>query len=483
MSSVDAIRAKITSLKLSPAGERWVTQALYPPGDLTRVAIPTRTHYPTLRIEYRPSAVVAAPAGVAGNWDLLVFSPPTDSTMLVWVAGPAGTNFESTTSPANTAFGFLTSVPNIAPVASTVQVFTRNSSGTGTYADFQTVQNPVKHLGFRITSKSYTCHMTASDLYNSGTVTTAQYDTRYTPEAGFSFVANRPVIGCYGTAPLVEDEITASSPYAVVGEAKDGVFVPHRIMGPAFDFVRTMPARNRCGVSNSGETFTISTSATGATGLGVAPFFSTATGLNSLSQPWWAAGVWGTAARPDDTGFDAVTTGVSIFRGLNNQATITLVGHVGLENILQVESPFRTLAGDPDEPDTRALSSYFEIAARMPHAYPASYNALGLVLPAIASALRFITPHLPKIWEGVKTVAPYVAPILGDLLKKEESKPERKVKRVERRLVRDVARITAPRPASAGPALPTSRPRRRGSSHPVTKQLIFARRRRVKKSW
>lgn len=477
--SAEAVRAKITALKLSPQGERWMTQALYPPGDLTRVAIPTRTHYPTLRIEYRPSVVVSVPAGIAAsaNWDLLIYSPPTDATALCWVAGPAGTNFESATLPANTATGYLTTVPNLTTSTTAVNVCRRDVAGAATSTGYSIVQNPLKHMGFRITSKSYTAHMTASDLYNSGTVTTAQYDTKYQPESGFSLYAVRPVVSCLGTVPLNEDEITSSSPYAVVSAAKDGVFVPHRLMGPTFDFVRTLPARNRVAQYDTLVTEAIrQDSATSALSLGVAPFVSSPTGTYPGSLPWWMSTVWGTASRPDDSGFDSVTTGVSIFRGLNYAATITIVAHVGMENVLQVESPFRTLAGDPDEPDTRALNAYFEIAARMPHAYPASYNALGLVLPAIAQALRAVVPHLPKIWEGVKTVAPVVAPFLSGLLadkNEKKTKEKRTVRAIERRVDRDLERQVA------GPARSLSRPRQRAkpANTSKTKQQIFARKR------
>lgn len=476
MASAEAVRAKITALKLSPPGERWVTQALYPPGDITRVAIPTRTHYPTLRIEYRPSTVVSAPAGTAGNWDLLIYSPPTDCTAFVWVAGPPGTNFEAITAPANSAYGFITSVPPISSTATAVEISQRSSAGTATNSSYQMIQNPIKQLGFRLTSKSYTAHMTASDLYNSGTVTTAQYDTKYQPEAGFSLYASRPVISCLGSVPLTEDEITSSSPYAVVAEAKHGVFVPHRLMGPTFDFVRSLPAKNRSLQLSTGVTHTILSDLNATTlTLGVAPYTTTTAGTTISSLPWWMAGVWGTAARPDDSGFDSVTTGVSIFRGLNLQSTITITAHVSMENILQVESPFRTLAGEPDEPDTRALTAYYEIASRMPHAYPASYNALGLVLPAIANAMRFIAPHLPKIWQGIKAVAPVAAPLLSGLLSKDKPavaaapRIRRAIRQAEQRWVdEEVA-------DAAGTARPLPRPRRQGKrlTQPANSQRIF----------
>lgn len=482
--SAEAVRARITALKLSPHGERWVTQALYPPGDLTRVAIPTRTHYPTLRIEYRPTTVITA-AG-AGNWDLLLYSPPGDTTGLIWAKAPSGITgvFQQTATPASGTAGYLSLTPNIAADTLPLQIVNRVAAGSASSASFDIVPNPVRHQGFRLTSKSFTAHMTASDLYNSGSVTSCQYDTTYEPAPGFYFAGSRPVVPCVGSVPLDEDEITSSSPYAVVSAAKDGVFVPHRLLGPTFGFRRPLPACGRGTANSAGTTWSI-VDLTSADSLmiGVMPRFQTPAGTTSTSVPWWVASVYATASRPDDMNFDAVATGVSIFRGLNNNATITVTMHVGMECILQAESPFRTMAGDPDEPDMRAINSYYEIVARMPHAYPASYNSLGLVLPAIASALRAVVPHLPKVWEGIKAVAPVVAPMIPALSglfdKKEEDKPARRarlrLKRDAEELVEDAERAgparSLPRPRRRAPPLAPLPPRR-------AKQQIFVKRRR-----
>lgn len=471
--SLATLKAKIAPLGLSPHGEKWLTQALYPPGDLTRVAIPTRTHYPTLRIEFRPSTVISAPG--PGNWDLLLFAPPGDTTAVAWAAGPTGTDFNSATVPAGITVGYIATVPNLSPVATNVQYVSRNPAGAGTVTALSTVQNPLRHMGFRLTAKSYTAHMTASDLYNSGTVTTAQYDTRYYPTSSFDAIGSRVVVPCLGSVPLTEDEITSSSPYAVVSPAKDGVFVPMRLMGPTFAFQQALPAIGRTSASAGGSTLTTVTGAASSLTMGAYPIVTTSTGLQSGSVPWWVTMVWGGAIRPDDSNFDAVTTGVSIFRGLNEQATITVISHVSMECILQVESPFRTLVGDPDEPDTRAINAYFEIAARMPHAYPASYNALGLVLPAIATAIRAVLPHLPKIWQGVKAVAPVVAPFLSGLLTGEKAEEHREagVQDEERRLARSVRRSRF----AAGLARPSTRSRTRAAPRQRERakmQRIFA---------
>lgn len=411
--SHDMITSKVKALNLSPQGETWVTKALYPPSDLSRVQMPTKTHYPTLAIDFRPSTVISRPAGltVGDTWDLLVYSPPSDATALVWASGPAGTNFEQPTVPVGGVSGLLPSVPNLSAPTVDIDYVLRVAAGTATASSVQNVLNPLRHQGFRITSKSYTAHMTASDLYNSGTVTTAQYDTTYEPSVGWVRVGSRGAVPCLGSVPLNETEITNSSPYAVVSEAKDGIFVPHRIMGPTFDFKKPLPCYNRTHQSGLITETTYGTTGCALT-LGTVPAFYTVDGTHDGYLPWWIATQYAVTSRPDDANFDAVTSGVSIFRGLNYEATITLISHVGLECVLQSESAFRTMASNPPEPDPRALLAYYEISARMPHAYPASYNALGLVLPAIGAAVRAILPHLPKIASLVASAVPLIKPIV-----------------------------------------------------------------------
>lgn len=441
MSSFEATRSRISALKLSPQGERWVTQALYPPGEHARCAIPTRTHYPTLRIDYRPTTVVSHPAAqTSGNWDLLVYSPPSDATALVIVTAPAGADFEAMNGPLHNEVSVLSSITNLPVAPQNVSVAKRDAAGVCTLENQQVVPNPLRPIGYRITSKSYTAHMTASDLYNSGSVTTCQFDTQYTPQVGYTrYGAARMLVPCLASVPLDETEITSSSPYAVVSEAKDGIFVPHRLMGPSFDFVKPTPSHSRKWLVENTSEFTVTPNAANAPMLGVAPAITN--DLGTSTQPWWIATAYALATRPDDLGFDSVTTGISIFRGLNFEATITFSVHIGLEYLVQAESPFRTMVTDPDEPDSKALTAYYEIAQRMPHAYPASYNALGLVLPAIASAVRAVLPHLPKLLPIASAALPEVAKLF-----KTEKKIEKSVKKLRSTQGNSKAPRTTPSP-------------------------------------
>lgn len=408
--SLETIRSKVRPLGLSDHGARWLEQALYPPGDLTRVAIPTRTHYPTLRIEYRPTAVVSKPYGLeAGNWDLILLSLPGDATPLVWCSAPSGADFRAA-SIANSDVGFLSSVPALSGLPDDLTVQSRVADGTATSVNYPRLINPMRHTGFRTTSKSYTAHMTASSLYNSGSVTTCQVDSTWQQSPGLRQVGSKLLSPALGTIPLTEDEQVSMSPYSVVGEAKDGVFVPVRLLGPDFSFARSQGAYGKsCAVGL--QTLQVSDGATSGScqTVGVMPTLTTAHGSMFSSQnpdiPGWLSGALATATKIDDTAYDKVATAVTIFRGLNHEATVTLTVHVSYEMILSSVSPFRTLAGEPDVMDSRALAAYFEIAARMPHAYPASYNALGLVIPAIGAALKGILPHLPKLLPAAASLA------------------------------------------------------------------------------
>lgn len=415
--SLETIQNKLSGIAVTQDGKRWLTQALYPPGDLGGISIPTRTHYPTLRMEYRPSATIQRPTGLAADstWDLMVLSLPWDSTALVWCAAPSGADFRTVV--AGTNVGYLACQPNLVAGEVPYSLVQRNTAGAATAnTTFDFVRNSVQHTGFRITSKSYTAHMTASDLYNGGSVTTCQYDSDWRPSAGYLPNGGRLYVPCFGSVPLNETEMLQSSPYAVVTEARDGIFVPHRLQG-SWDFVQPLTAVGRvhAAVAILG-TATLSDSANGSQLIAVAPAFLNADGLQGGATPSWLASVLATPNRPDDTGFGSVTSCVSIFRGLNYAATITVTAHVGFEYVLAATSPFRTLAVEPAEPDTRALTAYFEVAARMPHAYPASYNALGLILPALGSALRAALPHIPKVVGAL-------APVVSSMFEKRAAPP------------------------------------------------------------
>lgn len=416
--SLETIKNKLAGLPVSEHGKKWLTQALYPPGDLGRIAIPTESHYPTLRMEYRPTSVIGRPAVVAsGNWDLILISLPWDSTALIWAAGPPGTDFAN---PGSVNYGYLACQPNLANTTVPYNVLQRTTAGAQTANNsFSLVRNAVQHNGYRLVAKSYTAHMTASDLYNSGSVTSCQYDSKWTPAAGYLPNGTRLFVPCLGTIPLSEDAITQSSPFSVVSEAKHGVFVPHRLLGD-LDFVTPLPAIGRChGADGVNQSAVLGDSSTASQIISVVPALYSSNGT-SVGVPGWFLSVLATAARPDDLGLGGMTSCVSIFRGINYEATITVTAHVSYEYILAASSPFRTMTTEPDEPDPTAIKAYFEVAARMPHAYPASYNALGLVLPALATALRAALPHIPKLLS-------VAGPIVGSLLAGAPAKAEPRV--------------------------------------------------------
>lgn len=414
--SLETIKAKLAGLAVTPHGLKWLTQSLYPPGDLGRVAIPTMTHYPTLRMEYRPAAVVSRPGSVAsGNWDLAIISLPWDSTALVWAAGPPGTDFGA--NPTVTA-GYLPLQPNLATSTVPFSIVQRNAAGVASVNNntFSYVRNAIQHSGFRLVAKSYTAHMTASDLYNGGSVTTCQYDTDWRPGSGYLPNGGRLQVPCLGSLPMSESEILQSSPYSVVGEAKEGVFVPHRLLGD-FSFTKPLLAvgRSHSAAAIPGSAV-LSDESTSSQVIGVVPALFSPSGIQAPILPSWFLNTMTGPIKPEDTGFGSMTSGISIFRGLNFEATITITAHVSLEYTLASTSPFRTMTTEPDEPDPLALKAYFEVAARMPHAYPASYNALGLVLPALGSAIKAALPYIPRVVGAL-------APVVKELWEKKERPP------------------------------------------------------------
>lgn len=215
---------------------------------------------------------------------------------------------------------------------------------------------------------------------------------------------------------MSESEILQSSPYSVVGEAKEGVFVPHRLLGD-FSFTKPLLAvgRSHAAAAITGSAV-LSDESTSSQVIGVVPALFSPSGIQAPILPAWFLNTMTGPMKPEDTGFGSMTSGISIFRGLNFEATITITAHVSLEYTLASTSPFRTMTTEPDEPDPLALKAYFEVAARMPHAYPASYNALGLVLPALGSAIKAALPYIPRVVGAL-------APVVKELWEKKERPP------------------------------------------------------------
>lgn len=414
------ISEMISKHSVSPQAADWINKAFYPPGHITKVAIPDASWRPGLRTDARPSTVVGAPSGLnTPTWDCMVVHPPGDNTVAIFVAGSAGTDFASNSAP---------TAPDVMAM-SVVQIAKPES--------FETLNHPSVELGltdagavevddttqystrsaydaqaFRTTYRSSTVILTASDLYNGGTLTVGQMDAEYRDTDILVSIANVASGGAFcaqslSVIPLRESSMTQTMPGVATVPAKDGYFIPHRLMGPSQAFVRATPAYGKRYLANpsSGEfdQIVLTDAAPGST--------STQSSITRIVQytngelqiPYWSQQFTDVNNIPGmanlyDIGYDTCATGVAIFRGLDPHATLTYQGHVGIEYILRETSPFRDFVQDSAPYDSKAMHLYYDVVTTMPMVYPASDNDHGGLLP--------------KLWSALKTAARVSAPIL-----------------------------------------------------------------------
>lgn len=315
-------------------------KALYPPIQEGNVSIPDQTWDATMRFSAAPSMVVTAPTGTSSTWDMMVLNTPGDVRGAIVVTGPAGTDFRSPDTPANSQVQVLYITPNSSRLTKSYGVAIDNSAveQTGSY------MNPGDVAAFRTVGRGVTIHCTASDLFNGGTVTAGQFCAppkatnilaSTAGELQLEAPADAPIISrTYFDIALEENGLIQMCPGAQTTEAKHGVFMPLRLLGPDQPFVRpalSADQRVTCTGSASPSLFSIAEHYIVETAIyesdiviPTAAFVlqnSSEADQQSSSnydstQPWWTYASLDNANTEAiyDTAYDFCATGVSIFR-------------------------------------------------------------------------------------------------------------------------------------------------------------------------
>lgn len=395
------LEQQIRSLGVSPQGEHFLMKALYPPGLGTQVSIPDSSWHPTMRFDARPSMSAIAPVGLAtATWDCLIICPPGDVTGAYVVSASAGTDFRSATAPAHWTASRLTLPPaGASPILRTYYCVDRILAGTATANTRYGYCNPLGITSFRTTYRGVTCHNVSSELYNGGTLVCGQVAVNSQEPEGWTAAPRNAVAAVFtpviANVPMDETGITSMCPGAQMTEARDGFFMPLRLLGPTQSFCEESGSLNRVNQSAgagyaqsciSAGNGTLPSSATLPAG-----YFPSAG--NSDVFPWWSVYLQTINGSYDDTQFDQCATGVAIFRGLPPQASLSIQMHVGIEAVVDVTSPFRTLAAATATYDPKAMLAYYEIVSGMPFSYPASYNSLATLLPYLSAAVQMLRSH------------------------------------------------------------------------------------------
>jgi hypothetical protein len=423
---------------VAPSSREFLLKALYPPGEQTKVAIPDSTWRPSGRFDFRPSVTITKPSGqTTGTWDCLIVVPPGDVTGAIVATAQSGDDdtFTSFSPPAEYDAYQVPLVPKgLGVTERTIDLYRLENLSvppyavTGTHLTGNSRLNPLELEAFRSTYRGATVHMTSSKLNDGGSIVTGQYDTEYFQDHSFLTQYNRPLAGgtpsngialpARAEIPLSSTAVTEMCPGAQVSEARDGAYLPLRLLGPEQPFVQTKQAFGRTRTYRDGAVVSYvdhTVTAAAPTGnnsqanIGAFAEFNVAYGQ---SAPWWqyvAASRETADSNPtyvDDTGYDNVATGVIIVKGLSIESSLTLQLFVGLECILREQSPVRSFASAAAELDPFAMDFYYKIVNSMPFAYPASANSLGAIFPLIASKAMMVA----------KSLAPHVLPAVGSLL-------------------------------------------------------------------
>jgi len=410
---------------LSAHGSDWIQRALHPAGSSpVAVCVPDDSRVPTVCMDFRPVVVIHPPTLESADelWDCAIWCPPGDNVAAVYGTGAAGADF-------NTLLPPLTG-----PVNRGV-LYTQETSAEGPFTAAPIWQSvvasiPVTHynnrlptskpVGFRTAYRSVTASLTASSLNNQGTVFSTQLARGFS-DSREGLRPDDDGLDIYQSAftfvTFSENDLNLLSPSTETRPAKEGVYMPLRLTGPSQVFVASAPASglNFCVKSDDGATPPVFTNTlwelvgqdvdpdTGNVAFSPKvvsrigrPIVNPAGGADRQTSGW--------AIAPADTGYDNCSQGIIIFRGLSQQATITLQCYVGLEMIPRQDSPVRTFVRNPMPPDLLAIKTYYDIANSMAVSYPARYNSLGALLPYLVSAFRAIGPYVPMALGYVRDV-------------------------------------------------------------------------------
>lgn len=404
------VERKLERYGLTSSGRDWVLKALNPASERTCSGIPDQSTTRVLRPEFRAEQIVSPNVAATSTWDLYIFSTPGDVNAVYWASAPSPADFTAVTIPYGAEFGRI----QLQDCVPTDNIVTVNLALTPPVLSDVISTTPVSRpLSFRHMYKSLTAHLLAPAVANQGAVYCAQFPPRFSTTSTaitteeyttgpVAWVVPRPV-----RLPLSEGELMLMSPDAYTGPAKDGFYVPLHCAGPSQPYPDpVIPTAWSLGPATAYGMFPYAVTSS-APSLGS---FSHAPQLVRDGVESWPS----IAARPKivsgvgvvphftgwDSQYDNTNIGVAIFRGLAASsatvpgASVQLKALVGLEIVPRPLAPDRVFAKPAAVYDPRAMEVYYTILHELHQAYPASYNALGALLPVISTLLARLAPHL-----------------------------------------------------------------------------------------
>lgn len=424
----DRVSSALVDRGLPPHAAQWVTRALHPPAESAGLhSVPDITTADTVRMGTRRTATFSGssvPGSTPGaKWDMLIITVPGDSTGPAVFCGPAGIDFVE---PGSSPMYYqclrplgITSSYNVGAIR-----IDQVGGGPAATLDFGVpILTSNDYDSFRHIYSSVTSYMTASELYNSGTVTAGQFDGRPVPSVGRYYNYGAGITTALTQAfdlPLDERSIVTRCAEARVAPAKEGVYMPHRMLGDYNYQTRPYAAGklvtdavlgpavvgNTPLVSGTGYTYMLNSkrlapSATNSVGfLPTFGFVGGASGHTRLSDAA-VVDAFGMSNPPiwlpySDTGYSRTNCSVTLYRGLDYEASITVKALLGIEVVVSPRSPLRDMQQPPEAPCPEALEVYYNIARSLPCCLPARDNSAGLLLGKIMELLPAVLPRVQR---------------------------------------------------------------------------------------
>lgn len=411
------IDEKLKSFGLTPEGRAFVVKALDPACVGSSPGIPDQSACSVLRPEYTVQYTIGAPAVATSTWDLMCVFPPGDVLTCVFAYGPSGTDFSSSTVPTGGGVGWVPLQTSIDPPGSIQCTTIAPAASNGTIT--RSIRTPTSGaLVFRHMYKSVTAELLAPAVNDQGDVYAAQYPLERFGNnllgVNFPSTATGNNIMAQSTKtriPCNEADLTLSARNPYVGRARDGVYMPLKLVGPSQDFCPLWTAAT--GYDNATSSHFLRGTASGV----IVPqclFYSNNDTGGPQNGPFINS-IYGNSSVQFDTGYDNTSIGVMIWRGLASSgggggfgASVMLKVIVGQEICPKPTAFDRVYLKPPVRYEPLAMQAYYTLMTEMQSAFPAKYNAMGALLPLLGSVAARL---LPAIASGGRT---FLREMLGE---------------------------------------------------------------------
>jgi len=385
--------------KFSPQAELWAMRALSPCDERLggTVRIPDLSTNASAALAERLITVIAPPTALtaADTWNCAIYTPPIADVAFIYQV------WKSTDPrPALTRFGTVVGYTDVA--YATVNVPLEQFADTTFCYPGATSTLLTLTEQFRQTHKGLTVNLNASALNDQGMVISGQWGDRpaiqantrcYTltgiPSAGDVSAANNQNVLLITDLPVNTAQLYAKDPNAVRAPAKEGVYMPLKFNDPVqtYTSIQSTELKSLDGATEMKDNTVLSPALLGYrensnTSFVNVQFFQTAPNIGNFSPSLATCGSTN------------MQSGLILFEGLSPSATLDVKTVAGVEVVTNRDSAWNGFMMPSPIDNEEAQKQVHAIQARMPSAFPASYNFIGTLLTTILPALGSVATSL-----------------------------------------------------------------------------------------